>query len=167
MVFPPDLLRPDLLLHAEQFLFHEARLLDERRWDAWLDLFTADGMYWAPLERGQTDAKNHVSLFYEGALLRSVRARRLNERNAWSQQPAVQTQHLIGNIQIDEVAEEGALIVVRSAFQIVEWHRSQQRILAGAYTHRLRHDGADFKIALKRIDLVNCNAVHDAMEIFL
>jgi benzoate/toluate 1,2-dioxygenase beta subunit len=151
----------------EQFLFHEARLLDERRWAAWLDLFTVDGMYWVPLARGQTDPVNHVSLFYEDRLMRSVRARRLDDRNAWSQQPVAQTQHLIGNVQIDAIEDGGAIIVARSAFHMVEWARSEQRLLAGAVTHRLVRDGDGFKIALKRIDLVNCDAVHQALEVFL
>ncbi len=156
-----------LIRPVEQFLFQEARLLDERRWDEWLELFTPGGMYWAPLERGQTDPINRVSIFYENAMLRSVRARRLNERNAWSQQPVAQTQHLVGNVQIDAIADDGASITVRSVFQMVEWHRSEQRLLAGTYTHSLRAEDSGFKIALKRIDLVNCDAIHDALELFL
>jgi benzoate/toluate 1,2-dioxygenase beta subunit len=151
---------------VEQFLFHEARLLDERRWDEWLALFTPDGMYWAPLERGQTDAKNHVSLFYEDAMLRSVRASRLDERNAWSQQPVARTQHLVGNIQIETVADDGEL-TVRSAFHMIEWARGEQRLLGGAYTHTLIRADGGFRIALKRVDLVNCDAIHQALEVFL
>jgi benzoate/toluate 1,2-dioxygenase beta subunit len=160
MIVDETLARP-----VEQFLFHEARLLDERRWDEWLELFTPDGMYWAPLERGQTDPVNRVSLFYENAMLRSVRARRLKERNAWSQQPVAQTQHLVGNVQIE--ATEGASVTVRSAFQMIEWHRAEQRLLGGSYTHSLLREGDGFKIALKRVDLVNCDAIHDALELFL
>jgi len=156
-----------LIRSLEQFLFREARLLDERRWREWLDLFTPDGMYWVPLERGQTDPVNRVSLFYENAMMRSVRARRLDERNAWSQQPFAQTQHLVGNVEIDAIEEDGAKIVVRSAFHVIEWHRGEQRLLGGAYTHSLLRDGDAFRIALKRVDLVNCDAIHDALELFL
>jgi 3-phenylpropionate/cinnamic acid dioxygenase small subunit len=155
-----------LIRPVEQFLFHEARLLDERRWAEWLELFTPDGMYWAPLERGQTDPVNRVSLFYENAMLRAVRARRLDERNAWSQQPVAQTQHLVGNVQIEAV-EAGGAITVRSAFHMIEWHRAEQRLLGGTYTHRLLRADDGFKIVLKRIDIVNCDAVHDSLETFL
>jgi benzoate/toluate 1,2-dioxygenase beta subunit len=155
------------LRKVEQFLFHEARLLDERRWDEWLALFTPDGMYWAPLARGQTDPVNHVSLFYEDSMMRTVRARRLDERNAWSQQPVARTQHLIGNVQIDGIEDDGRVVVARSAFHMVEWARGEQRLLAGAVTHRLAPEGDGFRIALKRIDLVNCDAAHHALEVFL
>src|SRR5204862_6804952 len=36
----------DVLREVEQFLYREARLLDERRFDEWLDLFTEDVRYW-------------------------------------------------------------------------------------------------------------------------
>jgi benzoate/toluate 1,2-dioxygenase beta subunit len=157
----------DILREVEQFLFHEARLLDERRWAEWQDLFTADGMYWVPLARGQTDPVNHVSLFYEDRLMRSVRARRLDERNAWSQQPPVQTQHLIGNVQIESIEEDGAVLTARSAFHLIQWQRGEQQLLGGACAHRLIREGGGLKIALKRVDLVNCDAVHASLEVFL
>jgi len=39
----------------EQFLYHEAWLLDHGRLDEWLGLFTDDAMYWIPLEANQAD----------------------------------------------------------------------------------------------------------------
>ena len=40
--------RTELRLEVEDFLYHEARLLDERRFHEWLDLFTEDVVYWMP-----------------------------------------------------------------------------------------------------------------------
>src|ERR1700716_368996 len=35
--------------HAvEQFLYRQAELLDEKRWQDYIDLFAEDGMYWMP-----------------------------------------------------------------------------------------------------------------------
>ena len=42
---------------VEQFLFHQAEVADERRWDEWLGLFTRDGKYWMPAEAGQEKAE--------------------------------------------------------------------------------------------------------------
>jgi 3-phenylpropionate/cinnamic acid dioxygenase small subunit len=50
--------RDDLI----RFVYHEARLLDEQRFDEWLALFAADGRYWMPLEYGQTDRRLTASL---------------------------------------------------------------------------------------------------------
>ena len=63
------------------FVYREARMLDELRFDDWLELFTADGIYWMPLEWGQTDQKLVASLLHEDKVLLTVRAR---SNSAWS-----------------------------------------------------------------------------------
>ena len=45
---------------AERFLFQEAWLLDHFDFDAWLDLYTDDAVYWVPLEAGQEIGRAHV-----------------------------------------------------------------------------------------------------------
>jgi benzoate/toluate 1,2-dioxygenase beta subunit len=37
----------------EQYLYHEARLLDDRKLDEWLKLWTPEGRYWVPRKQGQ------------------------------------------------------------------------------------------------------------------
>ena len=147
------------------FLFQEARLLDQRRWHDWLDLFAPDGMYWAPLSREQPDPVNHVSLFYEDALLRAVRADRLEQKRAWSQQPVTQAARIVGNIML--LPEQDGDIVAASTFHMLEWHRQEQRMLGGLYTHRLRRGAEGLRIVLKRIDLINREAVQETLETFL
>lgn len=147
------------------FLYHEARLLDQRRWQDWLALFAADGMYWAPLTHDQPDPINHVSLFYEDAMMREVRAQRLEQKRAWSQQPVTQAARIVGNIVL--LGEEEGTIVVGSTFHMLEWRRQDQRMLGGQYTHRLRRADGALRIVLKRIDLINREAVQDTLETFL
>ena len=55
------------------FVYAEARLLDELRFEDWLALFAEDGVYWMPLAPGQTDARLHASLMHEDKLLLQVR----------------------------------------------------------------------------------------------
>ncbi len=147
------------------FLFAEARLLDQRRWQDWLGLFTADGMYWAPLGFDQPDPVNHASLFYEDALLREVRAQRLEEKRAWSQQPVTQAARIVGNIL--PLPDEDGDLMVASTFHMLEWRRDGQRMLGGQYTHRLRRTPQGLRIVLKRIDLINREDVQDTLETFL
>jgi benzoate/toluate 1,2-dioxygenase beta subunit len=148
-----------------EFLFHEAALLDARRWHDWLLLFAEGGMYWVPLAHGQTDPIGHASLFYEDALLREVRARRLDEKRAWSQQPVTQAARIVGNIRL--LPEQDGDTVVASTFHMLEWRRRDQRMLGGQYTHRLRRAAEGFRIVLKRVDLIDCEAVQDTLETFL
>ena len=57
----------------------EARLMDEKRFDEWYELFTDDAHYWVPLAPGQTDPLSHNSLAYEDKLLLKLRIERLKQ----------------------------------------------------------------------------------------
>jgi len=151
---------------VEQFLFYEARLLDENRWDEWLALFAPDGTYWAPLTREQPDPINHVSLFWEDALLREVRVRRLKNLRNWSQQPPSYSAHVVGNVMIDGRNADGDLIV-HSTFQMVEWRKEDQHLFAGSYQHVLARQDETFLIRHKCVRLVNCDAVHENLQVFI
>jgi ethylbenzene dioxygenase subunit beta len=151
----------------EQFLFREALLLDERRWEEWLQLFTDDGYYWVPLVPEQQDAKNHVSLYYEDAMLRQMRVRRLRHPRAFSQEKPTRTSHVVGNVMLESVDPVTGDIVILSSFHMQQFHKDRQTLFGGRYTHTLVADGDYFKIKLKRVDLINCDGVHEALQIFI
>src|SRR6266511_5835490 len=69
---------------CERFLMHEARLLDDARFDDWLALFTADGWYWVPSEPEQGNPHDTVSLMYDDR--RRSEERRVGKecRSRWS-----------------------------------------------------------------------------------
>jgi ethylbenzene dioxygenase subunit beta len=158
-------LDPALRAEAEQFLYREARLLDTRAFDAWLDLFTPDGMYWVPHEPAQASPHDHISLFWEDATLRQVRARRVTHARNWSQQPATRTARLVGNVMI-EGRDAGGRLVVHSTLLVKEW-RLGQRTLAGLVTHKIDTAGDEWRIYLKRVDLVNSTDALANLEVFL
>ncbi len=151
----------------EQFLFREALLLDERRWDKWLQLFADDGYYWVPLVPDQQDAKNHVSLYYEDAMLRQMRVGRLQHPRAFAQEKPTRTSHVIANVMVDSINSERNEVVVRSSFNMLQFHKDQQIMFGGRYTHTLKTSGETFKIKLKRVDLINCDGVHEALQVFI
>ncbi|MDZ7810781.1 MAG: aromatic-ring-hydroxylating dioxygenase subunit beta [Arhodomonas sp.] len=66
------------------FVYHEARLLDEKRYEEWEALFTEDGVYWIPLEHDQRDPDHHTSLVYDDRLLMQVRLGRMKSPRAFS-----------------------------------------------------------------------------------
>src|SRR5215467_8458856 len=78
-----------------KFVYDEARLIDEKRFDEWYELFAEDGYYWMPLTRDQPDGINHTSLFYEDRFLLKVRIERLKSPRSFSQQPASYCQHIL------------------------------------------------------------------------
>ncbi|MEX2495224.1 MAG: aromatic-ring-hydroxylating dioxygenase subunit beta [Woeseia sp.] len=154
------------LQDLEQFLFHEARLIDEKRWDEWGALFTEDGEYWVPATRGQPDAKNHVSLMYETALLRDVRLKRYPHPNAMSLQPVPYSVHVISNVMLDSFDAATRISVVNSRFIMLEYRRNEQQTYGGATTHVLETEGESFRIRMKKVELVNCDAVLPSIQIY-
>src|SRR5438105_14688135 len=98
---PP--LPPVLDLHrCEQFLVHEARLLDEGKFDDCLALFTADAWYWVPSEPDQRDPQQPVSLIYDDRRLPETRVRRLASPRMSSQEPRSRPRRVVSNITIEE-----------------------------------------------------------------
>jgi benzoate/toluate 1,2-dioxygenase beta subunit len=148
---------------CEAFLVHEARLLDEARFDEWLALFTPDAQYWVPSEPGQESPHETVSLMYDDRRLLETRVRRLASPRIYSQEPRSRTSRIVANATLEAAGADH--VVVRSKFMMIEFRRNEQRLFGGTCLHRLvRRDGA-LRIRLKRIDLVNCDAPLDGLVV--
>jgi benzoate/toluate 1,2-dioxygenase beta subunit len=141
---------------CERFLLHEARLLDEAKFDDWLALFTPDGWYWVPSAPDQDNPHETVSLIYDDRRLLETRVRRLASPRIYSQEPRSRTSRIIANVTIEQA--EGNACTVRSKFQLLEYRRETQRIFGGTCLHRLVRGSDGIRIAWKRVDLVNCDA---------
>lgn len=153
------------------FVYAEARMLDELRFEDWLDLYTEDGHYWMPLAHGQTDAKLHASLMYEDKLLLRVRVERLAGQRTFSQQPKSRCHHLLQAPTIElghpESAPAEGRHVVRTAFHYVETRQDSQTLYAGWATHTLVEQDGALRIRQKRVDLVNCDAAFGNIQLFM
>jgi 3-phenylpropionate/cinnamic acid dioxygenase small subunit len=151
------------LSRCERFLMHEARLLDEARFDDWLALFTADAWYWVPSEPDQDNPHDTVSLMYDDRRLLETRVRRLASPRIYSQEPRSRTSRMVGNVSIETPGSDAC--TVRSKFFMVEYRRASQRLFAGTALHRLVRGGDGISIAWKRVDLVNCDAPLDGLVV--
>jgi 3-phenylpropionate/cinnamic acid dioxygenase small subunit len=160
---------------VEQFLYREAMLLDDKRWPEWLALYSEDCFYWVPSVVGQKDPVDTVSLFAEDRMRLEMRIIRIAHPHAYSQQFPTRTSHVVGNVMLDPENGRGfdgglqpqADLVVRSSVQILEFRKEEQRLFGGTVRHWLRRAGGDFRIALKRIDLINCDAPMEVVQLFL
>ena len=85
----------------EQFILREARLLDERRFREWMDLFADDGTYWVPAVPDQQSPFDQASLFYDDRELMQTRIERLAHPRIHVQTPPSRTAHLVGNAVVD------------------------------------------------------------------
>src|ERR1700732_1005903 len=87
---------------CEQFLLHEARLLDDGKFDAWLALFTPEAWYWVPSEPDQADPVETVSLIYDDRRLLETRVRRLASPRMYSQEPRSRTSRIVRNVTSED-----------------------------------------------------------------
>lgn len=153
------------------FVYAEARMLDEQRFEPWLELFTEDGYYWMPLTHDQTDPRLQGSLMYEDKLLLLVRIERLTGQRTFSQEPRSRSHHLLARPDIEtqhpwHQPEQGQY-VVRAAFHYVETRMDQQTLFAGWATYQLQAQDGALRIKQKRVDLVNCDAAHRNIQLFM
>ena len=151
------------LRRCEQFLLHEARLLDDGKFDDWLALFTPEAWYWVPSEPEQADPAETVSLIYDDRRLLETRVRRLASPRMYSQEPRSRTSRIVTNVSIEDANSKSC--TVRSKFMMIEYRREQQRLFGGTALHRLVQSGGHIMIAWKRVNLVNCDAPLDGITV--
>jgi benzoate/toluate 1,2-dioxygenase beta subunit len=148
---------------AEAFLVNEARLLDERRFREWIGLFAEDGIYWVPSSPDQKSPLEQASLFYDDRELMRTRIDRLEHPLMHVQTPPSRTVHLVTNVAVD--AGETGEVSILSNVLMVEYRLERQRIFAGRQQHRIRFQDGAWRIAMKRIDLVNCDSAFEAIAV--
>ena len=144
----------------EQFLYHEAQLLDTQRFEEWLALFTEDATYWVPLERNQQDPHETSSLIYDDRTLLELRVKQFRHPRAHARAPLARTVHQVGNVVVAD-------LIVRSTLTVIEFRNEKQRLWAGLVEHQLRRERDSFRIARKRIDLVNSEGELEGISILL
>lgn len=130
---------------VEDFFSLESELLDERRFDEWLDLLHEDLYYWMPIasnvrfdqpEREYTRGRGEANWFDEGKDILRKRVQQIQGGDHWAEEPRSRTTHIVANVRVDKT--DGAEVTVKSRFIV--------------YACRLEHD-VDFFVG-KRIDLL-------------
>ncbi|HEX6692010.1 MAG TPA: aromatic-ring-hydroxylating dioxygenase subunit beta [Burkholderiales bacterium] len=150
-------------MSPEQFLYHEARLLDEQRLEEWLALFTEDATYWVPLEQGQKDPVGTSSIIYDDRTLLELRVKQARHPRAHSRLPLARTVHQVSNIFLNP--NQTSEIEVKSNLVLIEYRQEKQRTWGALVEHRLKRAGDSYRIAHKRVDLVNSEAELDGIAI--
>ena len=149
-----------LVREIEEFLIRELALLDDRRFEDWVELFTDDGYYWAPAKLDQDNPHDHVSLFFDDKEILNTRVARLRHPRVHSQIPASRTTHLISNVDVDPPDNAADAYDVQAKFMMLEYRPGgDQRTFGGRYDYRLIRDGDSFRIDSKKATILNCDAV--------
>ena len=149
------------------FVFHEARLLDEARYDEWNALFTDDAIYWVPLTPDQPEGLEHTSHLYEDKLLRDLRVQRLKSPRAFSQQPMSRSHHLLQMPSIERFDPGANRYVTRAQFHYTEAQNDEVNLFVGTVLHHLRVQDGVLRLTLKRVNLLNSDAALPAVQLFI
>jgi 3-phenylpropionate/cinnamic acid dioxygenase small subunit len=148
---------------AQAFLSREARLVDEGRFNQWVDLFDGDCLYWVPVTAGGGDPRVEVSHAFDDHRRLTDRVYWLRTGLAYSQLPASRTRRTMGNIET--VAAPGGLRFVRSNFVLHEFRAGVTKTYTGWYGHVLREDGDGFRIRLKMVNLLDSEQYHENLTL--
>jgi p-cumate 2,3-dioxygenase subunit beta len=134
---------------VEEFLYHEAALLDEWRLAEWLDLFTMDCVYEIPAPDRPDDAiENSFALIYDRRPLLEQRVIRLTKPSAHAEFPHSRTRRLITNVRI--LARTDDKVSITANFVVYRTQRGVQVSYVGRYHYVLAVTGAGLKIQRRR-----------------
>lgn len=145
---------------GEALLIREARLLDEGRFEEWLDLLTKDCLYWVPASPGGGIPSREVTIAFDDRRRLEDRVARLRTGYAYSQIPASRTRRMLTNFEVLQ-GDSDVDLRVRSNFAIHEFRKGVQRVLAGWYGHSLRKEDGRWRIVRKQINLIDPEQGHE------
>ena len=141
---------------ARGLLEREARLLDQMRYEDWLRLYAPECVYWVPGTPGAGDPRREIAVTFEDRRRLEDRIFRLKTGYAWSQAPASRTVRLVTNVEVFATARADARMV-RSNFLISEFWGDETRYLTGWSGHRLVLREGRWEIAVKQVNLIDCD----------
>jgi 3-phenylpropionate/cinnamic acid dioxygenase small subunit len=163
-----DTAENDLLARATSLLNLEAALLDDRRWQDWLELYTEDSIFWAPAwasdETWTTDPKRQVSLIWADRRNLAARVFRVESGDSYASMPLPLTVHLVTGIAV--ASSSGDAVEVRANWLVRSFLRTSGAIVrAGRYEYKLRKIAADLKILQKKI-LIHDDPITGAIDFY-
>src|SRR5690349_11735175 len=163
----------DVIREIEQFLYREARMLDERRFREWLDLFTDDVRYWMASRSNRyprnskaisildpdryveddIGREDELAVLDETKATLTGRVDRLDTGMAWAEDPPSRTRHMISNIEVEAVDADDELRVYSNFIVYRSRAETEEDFYVGARQDLLRRVDGAWKIAYRKLVL--------------
>lgn len=146
---------------AAEFLYREAQLLDERRWDEWVELYTQDAVFWVPAWKSEDEPTSSPDtelslIYYEGRSNLADRVWRARSSLSVASTPLHRTAHSITNVVLESApAPDQAIVKSSWATHTFNPRRKTQHVFFGRCEHTLRLEGGTWRIARKKVLLLN------------
>jgi 3-phenylpropionate/cinnamic acid dioxygenase small subunit len=157
------------LLHdVSDLLYREGAYLDAQRWDEWLALYTEDCEFWMPAWDGDheltTDPKSQMSLiYYDSRVGLEERIVRIRSGLSAASTPLPRTSHMVTNVRLGERA--GNELVLDAQWQTSAFRNQESQTFYGRYEYKLRAVNGTWRIARKKIILLN-DVITTALDIY-
>jgi len=148
-----------------QFLYREARLQDEHRFQEWESLWTDDAVYWIPANGEDTDPERQMSIVYDNRSRIGLRIRQFLTGKRYSQLPVSRLRRVIGNIEVLGDEEGGTRVTANML--LYESHRRGQIMWAARNEYLLRQESGQWRLAFKKVALVNNEAALTTMAFLM
>lgn len=136
-----------------QFIYREARLQDEHRYDEWEALWTDDGVYWVPANGDGGDPEQVMSIIYDNRSRIALRIRQYHTGKRFSQTPQSRLRRLVSNIEVHE--DDGQELSVGCNMLIFENQTRGDVLWAARTEYRLRRVDGTLRMVRKKVNLVN------------
>jgi 3-phenylpropionate/cinnamic acid dioxygenase small subunit len=138
---------------VERFLFREARLADEHDYAGWEALWTDDGVYWVPAS-GPIDDPDRMAIVHDNRHRIATRVKQLQTGRRYAQSPPSRLCRVVSNVEVvGPVA--GPDLHVEANFVLLEARSSGTTTWGGRVEYHLRPADGGWRLAFKRVDLVN------------
>ena len=149
---------PELHLEVADLINREASLIDRRRWQDWIALYTEDAIYWVPAwaneEDLNTDPKLHLNMIYmrnRGGL--EDRVFRIESRDSYASVPLDRTVHVIGNVLVENA--NGGDIEATANCMVHVYGKKGSHTRASLYDFTLKRTDDGLRIARKKITFID------------
>ena len=143
------------VFRIEQFLYQEARLLDGRRYQEWLDLLAADFIYWVPSSHLKPTVQGEVAVNFDDRRRMEDRIAFTSTAGSFAQSPPSRTLRLLTNVQAWH--GEGGSFEVSAGLVIMSYRRGSMSQYAGHLRMLLQAASESFQIRIKIIELLDCD----------
>lgn len=150
---PVDVADPVLLAEVTRFIYREARLQDDHRYDDWEALWTDDGVYWVPANGEGGDPETEMSIIYDNRSRIALRIRQFHTGKRYSQTPRSRLRRIVSNIEI--LDRDARQVRVTANAMVFESSIRGDAIWASRNEYLLRREDEDWRMASKKVILVN------------
>jgi 3-phenylpropionate/cinnamic acid dioxygenase small subunit len=151
---------------VEAFIYREARLADEHRYEEWEALWTDDAVYWVPYGSDDADPESQMSVIYDNRSRISTRIKQFQTGKRHSATPLPRVRRIMSNIEVH--GADGPDIEAGANFVVYESRERGMTVWAGRAEYRLRRDAErDLRMAAKHVFLVNNDRPLDTLAFLI